>query len=115
LPLHYRLMMEEDVVRYDNIVNNVGFKRPQEDGEWIMWQKYRRDRRRGRIYDMESRKIQDAQYNTKKKTISALEGRVFKIAFPGYGKKFTIFDSGNLLKDFQEFFKIWVLNNFSNF
>ena len=51
LPLHYRLMMEEEVVSYDNIVNNKGTKMPQEEGEWCLWNEYRRDQVNGRVYN----------------------------------------------------------------
>ena len=49
LPLLYRLQMEEEIVSYDNIVNHDGYKRPQEDGEWVDWQPWTREWKTGRI------------------------------------------------------------------
>ena len=52
-------MMEEEVVRYDNIINNIGSKRPGEEGEWVLWEKkIREDRERGRIYQKDWKYIQ---------------------------------------------------------
>ena len=52
-------MIEEEVVRYDNIINNIGSKRPGEEGEWVLWEKkIREDRERGRIYQKDWKYIQ---------------------------------------------------------
>ena len=41
-------MMEEEVISFDNIVNNKGTKRPQMEGEWVKTKYWTRDNRRGR-------------------------------------------------------------------
>ena len=67
-------MMEEEVVRYDNIVNNEGIKRPQEKGEWVMWKEYEREYQRGRVFSKRNLQIRDAQYVAKRNGIQATEG-----------------------------------------
>ena len=58
-------MIEEEVVRYDNIINNIGSKRPGEEGEWVLWEKkIREDRERGRIYQKDWKYIQKTASKT---------------------------------------------------
>ena len=75
LPLLYRLMLEEEVVSYSNIVNNKGTKRPQMEGEWLNWEYWTRDKLRGRPYTGGKKKIyvNSKAGHSKMKTVGSSE------------------------------------------
>ena len=65
--------MEEEVISYDNIVNNMGSKRPQMDGEWTKWNSWDRDRLRGRINNRRGFHVKSAQHNSVNKKDDVIE------------------------------------------
>ena len=76
------------MISYDNIVNNVGSKRPQMDGEWTKWSSWDRDRLRGRPNNGKKHHVRASQHNAETRKNGIVENPQV-VARETYGGRYS--------------------------